>query len=326
MTWRWAAALAFALLAYAPPPAIAREANDPAGVIDACIARLDYGVDVGFERIAARCPELAQQLQSSAWGSWLPAGWQDAHNNLSAPGLAQLEQLAVRERIFFRGARTLEVPTLKSILANIALREQAPAEPGWWTRFKRWLQGLRAAPEPDSRDGWLARLIGHISLSQALIKIVSYGILGLVVFLASYIVVNEVLAAGLHRRRAGARGRPVAGEDAHTEVLSWQDVERASPADKARVLLLLLAARLTATQRLPAYRALTVRELAQGARLEDAIDRERLGEVALAAEAHRYSAQLTTSASLARVIERGRELFERLGEPAHQATAASETA
>jgi hypothetical protein len=324
MPWRWAAALALALLAYAPPPAIAVEAEGPAGVIDACIARLDQGVDVGFERIAARCPELARQLQSSPWGSWLPAGWQDAHNNLSARGLGQLKRLVLRARALHTGARTLEVPTLKPILANLALPPlEAAAAPGWWARFKRWLQGLRAAPEPDSRDGWFARLMGHISLSQAVIKIVAYIMLGLVVVLASYIVVNEVLVAGLHRRHGGTRGRLVAVEDEHAEVSSWQDVERAAPDDKARVLLLLLAARLTATQRLRAYRALTVRELAQGAVLEDAIDRERLGEVALAAEAHRYSAQSTTSASLARVMERGRELFERLGGPLSRAQSES---
>jgi hypothetical protein len=324
MTWGWAAALAFALLAYAPPPAIALPAADPRGVIDACIARLDQGIDVGFERIAARCPELAQQLQSSAWGSWLPAGWQDAHNNLSARGLGQLKRLVVRERALHAGARTLDVQKLTPILANPPWRaEEAAAAPGWWARFKRWLQGLRAAREPDNGDAWLARLIGRISLSQAGIKIVSYIFLGLIVVLAGYIVVNEVLAAGLHRRRGGTRAGRVAREDAHTEVLSWQDVERAAVCEQARVLLLLLAARLSAAQRLPAYRALTVRELAQGARLEDAADRERLGEVALAAEAHRYSAQSTSSASLARVLERGRELFERLGDPAARAQSQS---
>jgi hypothetical protein len=326
MPWRWAAALAFALLAPAPPAANARAAEDPAALIDACLARLDYGVDVGFERIAVRCPELAQHLQTSAWGSWLPRGWQDPHNNLSARGLAQLELLAVRERQFLRGARVLEVPQLKPILANLARNNEASTEPGWWARFKKWLQGLRTAPEPDSRDGWLARLLGHISLSQAVIKFVSYIMLGLVVVFASYIVVNEVLAAGLYRRRRAARAKAIEGADANCEVLSWQDVERAAPGDRAAVLLLLIAARLAATQRLPAYRALTVRELAQGARLSDAADRARLGEVALAAEAYRYSSQATTSASLARVIERGHELFERLGDPAWRAGPAREAA
>jgi hypothetical protein len=325
MQWRWAAALAFALLAHAPRPTFASATEDAAGGIDACIARLDAGVDVGFERISARCPELAPHLRSSAWASWLPAGWQDANNNLSARGLAQLEQLGARERALHAGTRTLEVARLTPILANLALRKEEE-EAGWWARFKRWLQGLRAPPEPGSPDGWLARLMGRVSLSQAIIKIVSYIMLGLVVLLACYIVVSESLAAGLHRRRNAASGKRADEEDAHTEVLTWQDVERAPPADKARVLLLLLAARLSATQRLPAHRALTVRELARDARLEDAADRERLGDVALAAEAHLYSAHLTTSASLSHVIERGRELFERLGEGAWRADAQSASA
>jgi len=44
-------------------------------------------------------------------------------------------------------------------------------------------------------------------------------------------------------------------------LLSWHDVERAAPNERPRVLLELIAARLTAARRLPASGALTVREL-----------------------------------------------------------------
>jgi hypothetical protein len=78
------------------------------------------------------------------------------------------------------------------------------------------------------------------------------------------------------------------------------------------MLLELIAARLTAARRLPAAAALTVRELARAAQLQDAGDQERLVEVALAAERLRFSDEEPAPASLAAVTERGRELLERL--------------
>lgn len=322
MQWRWVAAVTFALMAQMPRTVCAAE--DEFTAINACIARLDADVDVGFERIAARCPDLAQHLQSSSWASWLPQGWQDFHNNLSAHSLTQLQKLVVRDRALHMGTRTLEMARLTPILANLALRKDEDDEQaGWWSRLKKWLQRLNARQPTDAHDGWFARLRGHVSLSQTLVRIVSYAMLILVVILAFYIVVNEWLAAGLHRRRhTGIANRR--GEDAPAHVLTWQDVERAAPADSVRVLLLLLAARLSATQRLAAHGALTVRELARAARLTDIADRERLGEVASAAEAHLYSQEVATSAGLSAVIARGRELFERLGEGAWRADAQRE--
>src|SRR6516162_7520447 len=52
------------LAASAPAP----PATEPASVIallDACVARLDRDVDVGFDRIAARCPDLPGALARS---------------------------------------------------------------------------------------------------------------------------------------------------------------------------------------------------------------------------------------------------------------------
>ena len=58
-------------------------------------------------------------------------------------------------------------------------------------------------------------------------------------------------------------------------------------------------------------------ELARAAQLADAEDRSRLLEVALAAERLRYARELAPPAGLAPVIERGRELLERLGASSH---------
>src|SRR5438128_7099732 len=65
--------------------------------LDACLGRLDPELDIGYDRIAARCPELAKQLDHGAWAPWLPRGWKEPGNDLSAGGLRELRELVERE-------------------------------------------------------------------------------------------------------------------------------------------------------------------------------------------------------------------------------------
>lgn len=313
MQRRWAAALLFAVVAGAAVPAAA--AADALIAIDACIGRLDVDIDVGFERIAARCPLLVRDLQASDWAAWLPAQWQNDYNHLAARNLAALRMAVARELAVRTSARTPKVALLRPILADLAARHREPR--GWWERLRSWLRSL-VAPEPKSGANWYERLIGRVSLSQALIELVAYATLLLVVLLAVYIVVNEWRASGPQRRRTGSAAASPQAHPEQTRLLSWHDVERAAPADKPRVLLEVIAARLTEARRLPAAAALTVRELTRSAELPEAADRERLNEVASAAERARFSLEGPTPAGVARVLELGRELLERLGESVAQ--------
>src|SRR5260370_22333931 len=65
--------------------------------INTCVSRLDPQLDIGYDRIAARCPDLMRQLDGGAWAPWLPRGWQEAGNDLSAGGLREFRQLVDRE-------------------------------------------------------------------------------------------------------------------------------------------------------------------------------------------------------------------------------------
>src|ERR1700744_463467 len=65
--------------------------------IDSCVKRLDPQVDIGYERIAARCPDLVRQLQQGTGSVWLPRGWNEPGNSLSADSLRELRELAGRE-------------------------------------------------------------------------------------------------------------------------------------------------------------------------------------------------------------------------------------
>ena len=64
------ALLALLLAAALPPCAQARDALE---AIDDCVARLDTELDVGYARIAARCPDLTAALAESSFAPWLPA-------------------------------------------------------------------------------------------------------------------------------------------------------------------------------------------------------------------------------------------------------------
>jgi hypothetical protein len=320
MRRRWTALLLGALVAAAAGEAAA--AADALGAIDTCIGRLDVDTDIGFERIAARCPEIARRLQASDWAAWLPMGWKDDYNNLSARSLAVLRMVVARELLLRSSARTPQVALVRPILAQLAARNPQPL--GWWERMRSWLRAL-FAPEPQRRGNWVDRLIGRVSLPEAVLGFVAYVTLALVVWLAGYIVVNEWRASGPQRRRTGNRGTKSLYHPAPTRLMSWHDVERAAPSEQPRVLLELIAARLTAARRLPASGALTVRELTRAAELADAADRERLDEVAFASEELRFSTAAPTAAGVARVLERGRELFERLGEAVAKRSSYGET-
>ena len=313
MQARWPAVFLIALAARAGSGAAYAAAEaDALRAIDACIERLDVDTDIGFERIAARCPQIASRLQASEWAAWLPMGWQDDYNNLSARSLAALRTLAARELLLESGARTPQVALVRPILAELAARN--PQAHGWWARLRSWLGSL-FAPEPKSGANWFERLMGRMSLPEALLEFLASATLALVVLLAAFIVVNEWRAFAPQRRRAG---RSAATRQSHPQRLrpsNWHDVERAPPDERPRVLLELIAARLTAARRLPASAALTVRELARAAELSDAADRERLAELALACERLSFSVMAPTPAGVARALERGRELFDRLGEP-----------
>ena len=320
MRRRWAAMLLFALVAAAAGGAAA--AADALGAIDTCIGRLDVDTDIGFERIAARCPEIALRLQASDWAAWLPMGWKDDYNNLSARSLAALRMVVARELLLRSSARTPQVALVRPILAQLAARNPEPL--GWWERMRSWLRAL-FAPEPQNYGNWVDRLIGRVSLPEAVLGFLAYATLALVVGLAGYIVVNEWRASGPQRRRSGSRGAQRPDHPQPMRGLSWHDVERAAPSEQPRVLLELIAARLTAARRLPASAALTVRELTRAAELSDSADRERLDEVAFASEKLRFSTAAPTAAGIARALARGRELFERLGEAVAERSSYGET-
>src|ERR1700694_3372825 len=279
---RWLLAL---VLAAAGLPGGA-EAHDALGAIDACLRQLDRGFDVGYQRIAARCPDLTPSLMHSQWAAWLPRDWSQPENLLSADGLTELRALLTREPIRAPDGRAPRVARVAAVLATLTLTDQARG--GWWARVR----------------GWLRRMIAEAGLSQAVLEGIVWGALLLVIALAGAVVVNELRVAGLLKggQRAPGSARAAARLPA---AVTFQDLEHASPFRQPTLLLELITTRLAEQDRLPPARALTVHELTRAARLPEESDRERLSELATACERVRFSdtepAPHTLAAALAHV-------------------------
>ena len=304
-------ALPALLLALSAAPALARDA---AGALDACIAQLPPGLEAGYERIAAHCPELAPALAQSPWAAWLPRDWDQEGNNLSAAGLRELRALIARESRRGPGADVPQPAHLAAVLAALATAPHV--QRGWWERFKGWLHEMLSGRESSAGTGWLARVLDAFRTRTAFARILSLGALALLALLAGTMVVSELRAAGW--LRPGPRPRTAGGGGVSAaRAADLGLIEAASPADRPRLLLELIAARLAELERLPPARALTVRELLLAAQLADASDRARLADLAQVAEQLRFSGRALPAETLAGALARGHELLAGLsGAPA----------
>lgn len=290
------------------------------GAIDSCIGRLSSETDIGYERVAARCPDLARRLDEAGLSAWLPRDWKKTGNDLSSGGLRELGNLLALED---RGsasspgrAHQPNVSHLPAILAGFSGGAAAEGH-GWWARTKAWIRAMFERREEED-DGWFSHVVGQSGLSQAVIELVSYVALAAVVVLAAVIVANELRVDGVlgrlwrgyaTRRRVSA---PVGSERESATVLTWEKVHEAAPAQRPRMLLELIASRLTEEGRLPQSRGLTVRELTRLARFPDEADRRRLAELARLSERVRFSNEPVPEATFGAVLEDGRLLLERI--------------
>jgi hypothetical protein len=306
----WLACVASACLAQ---PQSSTSGQQALTALDACIARLDPSLDVGYAQVSVRCPTLARSLERSGWAEWLPKGWKEARNELSAGSLTELRTVAARELEASEVSQAPNVARLNEVLAGLgAVTEERNS---LWSRFRAWLRAIIERNRPTDRS-WLDKMIQHHGRSQTFVDLLTYSALGAVILLAAIILTNELRAAGLLKRHARESSRASAANLAQKSTLSWRNIEEASSSDKPRLLLELLIARLTELRKVPPAGALTVRELTRSVELANSDDRTRLSDIARAAERVRYSAQPVTPKVIDATLEQGRKLLERLDTPA----------
>jgi hypothetical protein len=284
--------------------------GDAMANIDACVARLDPQLDIGYDRIAARCPDLMRQLEAGAWAPWLPRGWKESGNDLSAGSLRELRELVGRESNA-RESSLAKVPDVRSLQPILATLAGNRDETGW-SRFKSWLRSILERREQPTDESWFSRMVSHVGISQSVIRIVTYAALAAVVVMAGIIVVNELRSAGSFGRRRRAARKRGSRKTGAPSGLSWSDIEQAQLRDRPRMLLDLIVRRLTDHGSLPPAGALTVRELTRAARLPEAADRSRLEGLALAAERVRFSRAELQEQGLEEPVAGGRVLLDRL--------------
>ena len=285
----------------------ATASTTPVPDVEACIHRLDPQLDIGYDRIAQRCPDLVRQMESGAWAPWLPRGWKETGNDLSAGSLREFRELVTRESTATARAPP-DVRRLRTILTSIA----GTGDESGWSRFKSWLRSVLERREQPVEEGWFSRMVSHVGVSQSVIQLIAYAALGVVVVLALVIVANEVRNAGVFprwpypaRKRLG-----IATVDASNR--AWGNIERAPAEDRPRLLLELIVRRLSEKGLLPPAGALTVRELAREVRLPEADDRSRFASLALMAERVRFASRDSWPVGADESLTHGRELLDRL--------------
>jgi hypothetical protein len=285
--------------------------------VDSCVLKLNSDIDIGYDRVVARCPTLVRRLDESGLSVWLPRDWRRPGNDLSAGGLRELREAVSREPTFGATARGRDRPpgveSVPDILASLARTEDEHA--GWWARTKVWLRNLFEEPETAADEGWLARIIGQSGLSQSLVELISYVALVVVAVLAVVIVGNELRVGGVFggwRRRVAVLAESPVGAR-HDGGLTWGDVLSVPLPQRPGLLLELVMGRLVECGRLRAARGLTVGELTRMARLPGEEDRDRLAELARTAERVRFSNVAVSDVDIAAAVEDGRVLLERIG-------------
>lgn len=290
------------------------QARGPLEAIDDCVARLDTELDVGYARIAARCPDLTAAFGESAFAPWLPADWKRPDNQLSAAGLSELRAQLARES--GRADNPRPAPRTERVATVLAAVTHADAgSVGWWQRFKDWLRRIFTT-RAQADGGWLRRWLAGIELSTSTTQLVTWSAVAVVVALAAGIVINELRVAGVLRGRT-TPSQPRAGDSRHgSSAAALEDIERAPPAQQPALLLELIAVRLVALQRLPPARALTGRELEREARLPEESGRARLVELVTVCERVRFSGEPVSAANLAAAVRGGHALLTTLTGPA----------
>jgi len=301
-------ALPALLLAAAAVPCA--QARDALATIDDCVARLDSELDVGYARIAARCPDLTAALRDSPFAAWLPADWQRPDNQLSSTGLSELRAQLARESGPALPVRA--APRIERVAAALAaVKPSEGAAASRWQRFRDWLRRVLSA-RPQANEGWLSRWLAGVRLSTSTTQLLTWSSLAVVVALAAGIVLNELRIAGVLRGRDARRRRRAVEAPRPGAAAALEEIDGVPAEQQPGLLLELVAARLAALDRLPPARALTARELGQQARLPEESGRALLVELAAVCERVRFSGERVGAASLAAALRGGRLLLASL--------------
>ena len=162
------------------------EAGPASTLIEACVTQLDAQTDVGYARIAARCPELVRQLRAGDWAAWLPARWQEPNNDLSADGLRDLQRLATYETALTIGRSKPDTQLLPPALARLPHSEASR-----WSRLRSSLRGWFQHPPARSEENWSSEFLARLRSGTSGMDVLVYAALAAAMLLAGLTVARE---------------------------------------------------------------------------------------------------------------------------------------
>ncbi|MEZ5473615.1 MAG: hypothetical protein R3E72_01240 [Steroidobacteraceae bacterium] len=295
-------------LLVAAAPAQPATIADQAALVELgrCRSTLDPIVDIGYARIAKRCPKLSDAIDRASWRDLLPVNWRERSESLSANSLAALESL-------LRGAQAAAPSRSAPAVAALAtalepLGDVSRAELGPWDRFKRWL-GRLFASDDRAETGWIERLSGSVSFPTALARIFTYvGYCALAGF-AVWVVINEFLTARLSVPSMRWFGRRVARSDHLQRRWSLAEIDALPLGERPSALLRIIVEHLEHLRGNQQLVSLTTRELLAIGGDHGASIVSPLAVVGDAAEQVRYAAVPPAAAALSQAEAQGRALF-----------------
>ena len=287
-------------------------ADDPAlAALEACRARLDPRTDIGFERIAARCPDLKSALESAPWYALLPGDLEQRRNDISAESLRELAALVRASQGETTARAAPDVKRLAPVLEGLG--EQGEEGATRWERFKRWMQDKlqkRAEAENDEDESWLQKLRRQFETSEGVAQAITVTGYVLMAVLVMLVIWSELRAAGLLGRGRGAARMPDP-RSGWRRPLQLADVMAAPLADRPGLLLRMIGESLSRAHRLPAPDGLTASAIARRAQLDEEADRAELERLAVTADAVRYSPRPPASERLEDAATSARSLLAR---------------
>ena len=290
----------------------------PAQILAACVEASTEGE--GLAELEPDCPGIEHALVELGYSPFIADHQLDT---LDWYTLNDLQQLHDRYSVRPAGkTREVQTGSLAPILQSLQETQQ-DRELNWLERFSRWIRSLSQQSE-DASPAWLKRwLDDNATLSQTVVRWMIYGALTLLIVMAVSVVINELRAAGLLRRRKGANARTDAAGAAIAADLTAADLESAAPADRPSILLRLLVAALVKRGRLRADRSLTHRELVARVVFDQAAQRESFGRLAVLSERTIYGGMRTEPQEIDGVVAAGRALMAALDAPAASGIAPS---
>jgi hypothetical protein len=301
------------LLAIAPAAwsqAAGQDERSALEVIDQCGESADEET-IGLTALEEECPGVTRALEQSGYLSLLSAASRDELDSYDLSDLLFVDSWYDDPA---PADRDVDVAALGPILDSLRAQE-SERPPGWFERFKRWLRSM-LEPQGGNQDDWLSRWLQETKIPNLVWTGILYVALAMLLGLTIFIIVNELRAAGLFRRRKTqpdefAGGIVAAAGDAAA------DFDTLAVDRKASMLLRMLVATLIRSGRLRTERSLTHRELCARARFDDARQRESFQRVAALAERTVYGSSEVPAEELEPIVAAARDLDAQLrGAPA----------